>query len=173
MEQHDELIQKARVFRSKIEEKLGDWLSKDMGSKMVDVNSCLMKVWERSIEFEHHLIEMHCCLTEETAKAWCDAMVNDDGTMGAHWTKEQTTAVAESLKIEFDNSHEHGGFSVVDFWAAMNMMYSDYYKVASQFSQNKPEFYAALAKVFLEDTDAPKPGKKLAKYYYYIAHGEH
>lgn len=41
-----------------------------------------------------------------------------------------------------------------DFWAVMNMMYSDYCQVAKRQSVDTPGFYADMAKAFLEDTDA-------------------
>ena len=90
-------------------------------------------------------------------------MENADGSVGAHWTMEQTTAVAESMGIQA---------SVVPRWAwgvTMNMMYSDYYDVAMEFGVNRPEFYAALAKAFLMDKDAPAPEEKLCEYYKHIA----
>lgn len=41
-----------------------------------------------------------------------------------------------------------------DFWAVMNMMYSDYCQVAKRQSVDTPGFYADMAKAFLEDADA-------------------
>ena len=41
-----------------------------------------------------------------------------------------------------------------DFWAVMNMMYSDYCQVAKRQSVDTPGFYADMAKAFLEDSDA-------------------
>ena len=101
--------------------------------------------------------------TEEDAKAWTARMKNADGTTGPHWTMEQTTAVAESMGIQEP---------VVPRWAwgvTMNMMYSDYYQVAVEFGLNRPEFYAALAKVFLLDKDGTGPEQKLMAYYEHIA----
>ena len=55
--------------------------------------------------------------TEDDAKAWTARMENEDGTTGPHWTMGQTDAVANIT-----------GVSVKPciWWAAMNMMYSDY-----------------------------------------------
>lgn len=94
----------------------------------------------------------------ETAMQWAEHMQNADGSVGPHWTMEQTTAVAESM-------------SVVPRWAwgvTMNMMYSDYYPVAVEFGLNRPEFYAALAKAFLLDKDGPGPERKLMEYYEHV-----
>lgn len=100
--------------------------------------------------------------TEADAKAWAARMQNADGTTGPHWTMEQTTAVAESMGIQPDK---------IPRWAwgvAMNMMYSDYYDVATQYGVNRPEFYAALAKAFLCDKDGPGPERKLMEYYEHV-----
>lgn len=84
-------------------------------------------------------------LTHDEAEEWCDSMVNTDGTKGAHWTMEQTEQVASQRGITCDKT---------DFWAVMNMMYSDYNKVAKNHSVDTPGFYADMAKAFLEDSDA-------------------
>ena len=100
--------------------------------------------------------------TEDDAKAWTARMKNADGTIGPHWTMEQTTAVAESMGIQPNE---------IPRWAwgvTMNMMYSDYYPVAVEFGLNRPEFYAALAKAFLIDKDGPGPERKLMKYYEHV-----
>jgi len=98
--------------------------------------------------------------TEDDARRWAEHMENDDGTTGPHWTLEQTTAVANSIGVH------------VDPWiwyAALNMMYSDYCKVAKKYNLDRPEFYADLAKSFLFDKDAPDAKEKIAAYYHCIA----
>lgn len=87
---------------------------------------------------------------EALAQAYYDAldakdMVNADGTKGCHWTLEQTQDVAKQRNITCDPN---------DFWAVMNMMYSDYCQVAKRQSVDTPGFYADMAKAFLEDADA-------------------
>lgn len=67
------------------------------------------------------------------------------GTKGCHWTLEQTQDVAKQRNITCDPN---------DFWAVMNMMYSDYCQVAKRQSVDTPGFYADMAKAFLDDTDA-------------------
>ena len=102
-------------------------------------------------------------LSVDDAIKWTQHMENADGTVGPHWTMEQTTAVAESMGIQAP---------VVPRWAwgvTMNMMYSDYYQVAVEFGLNRPEFYAALAKEFLLDKDGHGPERKLMEYYEHIA----
>lgn len=84
-------------------------------------------------------------LTLEDAKRWTSKMQNADGTKGCHWTLEQTQDVAKQRNITCDPN---------DFWAVMNMMYSDYCQVAKRQSVDTPGFYADMAKAFLDDTDA-------------------
>lgn len=95
--------------------------------------------------------------THETAMAWVDQMENADGTHGAHWTMEQTKELQEKKGISHDP---------VEFFAAMNMMYSDYCKIAKRYNVNTADFYASMAKAFLDDKDAAPD--KLAKYYEYV-----
>ena len=54
-----------------------------------------------------------------------------------------------------------------DFYAALNMVYSDYAAVAKKMGVDRPEYYAHMAKAFLCDEDAEDG--KLVKYKEYIA----
>lgn len=101
--------------------------------------------------------------TQADAEAWCSKMVNEDGTVGPHWTVDQTTAVAESVGVIFDQ------LSPWCWWAAMCMMYSDYCGVANRYGVGTAEFYADMAKAFLFDRDAGGPRAKMAAYYHGIA----
>ena len=98
--------------------------------------------------------------TEDDAKAWTAKMENEGGTTGPHWSMGQTDAVANITGVHVKSCV---------WWAAMNMMYSDYYDVARKFGVNVPEFYAELARAFLMDKDGPEPTKKLMEYYEHIA----
>ena len=81
-------------------------------------------------------------------------MANEDGTTGAHWTVEQTNAVARQNGITFEKFNEY------DWNYVMNMIYSDYYGAIS----NDVSSYYKMAKKFLEDKDA-KEGKALTYYW--------
>lgn len=96
--------------------------------------------WQE-IDVEHH--PEH--LSKADAESWVSRMKNSDGTIGAHWTFEQTQDVAKQRNITCDPN---------DFWAVMNMMYSDYCQVAKRQSVDTPGFYADMAKAFIEDADA-------------------
>lgn len=95
---------------------------------------------------------------EHKAKEWVSGMKNGDGSTGEHWRPEQT----EPLRTAHCPDCEK-----MEFWAAMNMMYSDYCEVAKKMNVDKPEFYACMAKAFLMDEDAGE--EKLAKYMRYVA----
>ena len=96
----------------------------------------------------------------EMAQEWVQRMRNADGTTGPHWTMEQTEAARAQYGVICDP---------LAFWVAMNMIYSDYSKVAEKVNTNKMEFYVCMAKAFLEDPDARNQGgEKLARYYEYV-----
>ena len=96
-------------------------------------------------------------MDKRTAEEWTGQMHNTDGTRGAHWTMEQTSQVMQQRGIDCDP---------VEFFVAMNMLYSDYAKVAKMHGVNSADFYADMAKAFLDDKDAQDD--KLALYYEYI-----
>ena len=101
--------------------------------------------------------------TEDDAKAWTAKMENEGGTTGPHWSMGQTDAVANITGVHVKSCV---------WWAAMNMMYSDYYGVAAKYGLDRPEFYADLAKAFLMDKDAGGPEEKMAGYYYGVVKRE-
>ncbi len=101
-------------------------------------------------------------MTKADAEAWVSHMANEDGSTGQHWLIEQTSAVAESMGITWEH------LTPWCWWAAMNMMYSDYCEVAMRYGIATPEFFADMAKAFLFDKDGPGPREKLAAYYHGI-----
>ena len=101
--------------------------------------------------------EKYGMLDEHTAREWVDGMENEDGTTGPHWTMEQTKSVAAQRGITCDP---------VEFWAAMNMVYSDYCGVAKKLNVNNLDFYICMATAFLDDKDAGEG--KMMRYYRHI-----
>lgn len=97
-------------------------------------------------------------LTRPMAEAWVAKMRNGDGSTGEHWGYDQTTQVMRQRNIDCDP---------VEFYAALNLMYSDYYKVAKALNVNSVEFYAKMAEAFLCDADAAED--KMARYYAVIS----
>lgn len=63
---------------------------------------------------------------EEHARYAVEGMENEDGTKGPHWTVEETTSVANQMGINL-KSEKHNKW---DWFVAMNMIYSDFYKAA-------------------------------------------
>lgn len=96
-------------------------------------------------------------LTRTMAVEWTRDMDNSDGTHGPHWNMEQVQQVMEQRDIDCDP---------VKFFAVLNAVYSDYYAVAKKHGVNKMDFYADLAKAWLEDEDAVED--KAGKYFQYI-----
>ena len=79
-------------------------------------------------------------------------MDNKDGTVGQHWSLENTSKFAN-------------GFDKNDFYVAMNMMYSDFYNPS--FDTNN---YVTMAKDWLSDKDVG--GCRLLKYYFFVVAGD-
>jgi hypothetical protein len=99
-------------------------------------------------------------LTKELAEAWTAHMENADGTVGPHWTLEQSKQVQAQRGLPGDP---------VAFWAVINSVYSDYSAVARKYGSDNVNFYADLANAWLEDSDAVE-GKALAYYENVVSH---
>lgn len=96
--------------------------------------------------------------SRQMAEEWAARMRNDDGSIGPHWNVEQIKKVMEQRGMSGDP---------VKLWIAMNMMYSDYCKVAKKLGVNTLDFYADMANAFLDDKDSGAKDK-LAAYYEFI-----
>lgn len=103
-------------------------------------------------------------LSKEDMKEWEKKLVNDDGSHGAHFDKEQIDQVARSIGID----PKEFGDGVLCM--ATQMMYSYYCGVAKKFGVDRLEYYIELAKAFLKDKDFDGDGaEKLFLYYTFIA----
>ncbi len=106
-------------------------------------------------------------LKKEDAERWVKRLENEDGTRGAHFEKNK---VKEAMK-----NMSSGKFSEDDMYVTVNMLYSDYCAILHPYISHEPEkelqFYAKMARAFLEDKDGPEPSEKLALYYYCIVEG--
>lgn len=96
-------------------------------------------------------------LDEDMAYEWMENLQNEDGTKGPHWTKEQTTQVMKQKNLNLDP---------LEFWVAINAVYSDYFGVAKKMNVNNIDFYTHMAKAFIEDKDSQP--NRLARYYEYV-----
>ena len=107
-------------------------------------------------------------LKKEDMEQWADDIENEDGTRGAHFNKHM---IKEAMK-----GGGSGKYTEDELCMVANMLYSDYCSVLHPYISHEPEkeaqFYAKMAKAFLEDKDGPEPSEKLALYYYCIVEGD-
>lgn len=98
-------------------------------------------------------------LTKAQAEEWVEGMENDNEQhpKGGIFSWEMAKDWAQKVGIQ------PVGQRMIDFYAAMNAMYSDYSSVAAKYKVDAPEFYAHMAKAFIDDPDAIK--NKTAMYY--------
>lgn len=149
--------EKIKAYKAKLCEALEACMAEPVCSR--SVGSCTMLMDALCKANKITMESEASTFTEADAKRWTEHMENDDGSMGAHWTLEQTTAVANSIGVH------------VDPWiwfAALNMEYSDNFEVAQKYGLDRPEYYAELAKAFLFDKDGGGPEAKIAGYYHGI-----
>lgn len=99
----------------------------------------------------------HEKIDREMAEEWAARMENEDGTIGPHWTFDQTKQAMAQRGYDCDP---------VEFFLAMNMMYSDYCKLAKKMNINTVDFYSSMAKAFLDDKDGGDG--KLMRYFRYV-----
>ena len=86
-------------------------------------------------------------MDKRTAKMWVKQI-------GETWDMEKCEKLMERFKIKLDP---------IEFYATMNMLYSDFGEVAEKHGTSVTEFWVDMAKAFLEDDDAKKD--KLQLYY--------
>lgn len=91
-------------------------------------------------------------LTREAAQKWVDSMEYYDEAskkhMGGKWSMTEVKPFAGKLGVPID------GEEFYEFFAMMNAMYADYMAVARKFGVTSPEFYAMMAKAWMDDPDA-------------------
>lgn len=103
-------------------------------------------------------------LNEEIIRDWVKSMKVTDGSdreNGQKWTVDQCYDVGNKIGIDW-NKH-----SKYEWYAVINMVYSDSYKTAKSFGlQDDPIFFGRLAKDWLCDEDAGSD--KLYNYYFSV-----
>ena len=97
-------------------------------------------------------------LSREEANEWVQHMEHEDGTKGEHWYYEQTTQVLKNKGYDIN---------CAEWYAIMNAMHADYFKVAKMFGVDNIDFYAAMAKAWLCDDDAVED--KARQYWEHVA----
>lgn len=99
-------------------------------------------------------------LTKEKAEKWVKHM-RTDGHKSEMWTMEDAKELAKPYGIT-------EGQELIDFYAALNMVYSDYCEVAKEWGVDDEEYFAAMACAFLYDEDGKAPSEKIAAYHKYV-----
>lgn len=89
-------------------------------------------------------------LTDEECSAWV-------AKIGEHWNLETTTLEAKKIGIDFEE------ISPVEWWATMNMIYSDFFKQGRDLST-----YLDLTHKFLFDVDGYAPCEKLYRFWKFV-----
>ena len=151
------MTEKIKAYKAKLCEALEACMAEPVCSR--SVGSCTMLMDALCKADKITIGSEASTFTEDDARRWAEHMENDDGSMGAHWTLEQTTAVANSIGVHIDPWV---------WFAALNMEYSDNFEVAQKYGLDRPEYYADLAKAFLFDKDGGGPEAKIAGYYHGI-----
>lgn len=110
----------------------------------------------------------HEKLTREKAEKWVKSMYGDDPkARGEMWSYQDAKKLAEERGLPTE------GQEMVDFYVVLNMVYTDYCKVAKEHGVDTEDYYADLAEAWLYDRDAKPPTEKLMAYHkYVIPHGE-
>lgn len=137
-----------RMLKEATDEQLREFVDDALGM-IKETNYDLYEDLEMYLYKELYGCHFNDWLLEKATKT----MINEDGTIGPHWSVEQTNNVARQLGIEFSTFNEY------DFNYVMNMIYSDYYGSV----QNDTIVYGKMARKFLEDKDAIQ-GKALMYY---------
>ena len=107
-------------------------------------------------------------MSHKDIENWKRHLKNQDGTTGEHFKKEQVMQAARQIGV---NPEENCNQHILGL--VMNMRYSDYCAVAKKFGLDRPDFYAELAKAFLNDKDFEgEPEEKVYLYYKCIAEQE-
>lgn len=99
---------------------------------------------------------------EECALKVVSKMENEDGTMGQHWSIQESATLANRYGMSFSEKVNR-----YDWYVALNMVYSDYYNIIKTISvPDTTKFFVELAKSWLKDKDVEEG--KMWYYYKYV-----
>lgn len=95
---------------------------------------------------------------EEYARKAVMKMENEDGTRGPHWSLEETTTLASQYGIALGSK-----FNRYDWFVALNMVYSDYYRVIMNITgSNNTKHYNELKNIIKQASSmVPPPMKQM------------
>ena len=143
-----------RNYLDKLEREISEYMELPLSQRSSEAVDSMLECWDKVYSMMDNIKEPEGMLTLEEAESWNSKMQNADGSYGGHWTIEQTNEVSKPAEI-----------SSYCWNVTMNMMYSDYCKVAAKHGVDNLGFYVDFANAFLFDTDGGEPGKKLKAYY--------
>ena len=112
----------------------------------------------RSGKKERGRASSNMSMDEDTAMEWAENMQHADGSKGIKWQYERAEQLMKQVGFQGDP---------MEFFVILNAMYSDYCKAAKKFGVDRPDFYAELAKAWLDDKDA-EDGKAMLYYEYIV-----
>jgi hypothetical protein len=94
-------------------------------------------------------------VSKSEAEECAAKLVNQDGSVGAHWPYEAFKAAVESLGAKMSDEPYYNCWAL---WLVANMRYSDNYKSASEFvpKDMMPKFFYMMAVENLKDADRPR-----------------
>lgn len=150
------------ITRDKICKEIEDTLEHGRMSSQCVADLMALYYLRDKLDGTEHRQDVNENMSLNTAREWTRHMKNADGSTGEHWTIEQTNKVMRDKNYSFQPA---------EFYAAMNMLWSDYSKVAEKFGVNNVDFWATMSQAFLADEDA-RP-KKLERYYSAIVEKNH
>lgn len=93
----------------------------------------------------------------QMADDWVSGMKNADGTQGPHFSMERVKEIMKEHHVEHDP---------VEFYAAINSVYSDFSEALKENNASNMKLYVCLAKAWIDDPDAVS--NKAAAYYTYV-----
>lgn len=143
-----------KEYKEKLHKRLEEYMDMPVNAHNIEIISDTVACLDCLDEYEHETEKYKGRFNRRVAEEWVESMKNTDGSTGAHWTFEQTEQVRKQHGYDCDPN---------EFFAAINMVYSDYFKVCKEFNLNSVDFYAKLAHAFLDDDDAVDG--KIEKYY--------
>lgn len=101
-----------------------------------------------NLEHKMYKLAYNGHLSKELATKWVASMKNKDGSIGEHWSYEYVS--------KYNDEHDMN-----DWYAVLNMMYSDYYNTKFVI-----EDYIQLANDFIDDKDVGDT--KVLDYYLHV-----
>lgn len=141
-------------YREKLEAGIQEYMKLPVSQRTAEAVDGMVEAWVH-VKAMEDMISKEFEFNMHDAMEWNEKMINEDGTIGGHWTVEETSGLGVPE-----------GVSEWCWNVTMNMMYSDYEDVADRHGVGTAEFYADMAKAFLFDKDSGKtPHQKIAAYH--------